>query len=222
MTPVPQLRAPADMAEFERLAHLFGRVWGVEHPSQIFASHTLRALAFADNYVVAAFDGDRIVAGAVAYRAGGTRLHSDVAGVDAAWRGRGLGLAVKRHQRDWARRRDIDCIQWTFDPTLFRNARFNIHRMGAVAVRYLPDFYGRMDDEINAEAGPSDRLLVEWRLDSDRVRDALAGRPHPGGRRRIAIGDKDRLRRELSAAFDAGLYVTGVSPDRHYLVERAG
>lgn len=216
----PEIRVLATMAEHEELARLFGRVWGVEHPSQIYAAHTLRALAFAGNYVAGVVESGRIVAGAVAYFGTGSRLHSDVAAVDESRRGRGLGLALKLHQRDWALARQIDIIQWTFDPELFRNARFNIHRLGAVAVAYLPDFYGHMDDELNAGTGPSDRLLVEWRLDSARVRTAVTeGLPEPDGPIRVPMSSLDRLRTELTAGFGDGLLVTGVSSDKHYIME---
>lgn len=219
MSSSPDVRLLTGMAEHEELAGLFARIWGVAEPSQIYAAHTLRALAFAGNYVAGVYAGGRLVAGAVAYFAAGGRLHSDVAGVEESQRGRGLGLAVKLHQRDFALAHGIKCIQWTFDPGRFRNARFNIHRLGARAVAYLPDFYGRMDDRLNAGTGPSDRLLVEWQLDSPRVAAALAKRPRPARGRRIPMASRQRLRRELTAAFDEGLCATGVSADEHYIME---
>ncbi|MGH8877382.1 MAG: hypothetical protein ACRD0P_08590, partial [Stackebrandtia sp.] len=96
-------------------------------------------------------------------------------------------------------------------------------RLGAYAVAFLPDFYGRMDDGLNADAGPSDRLLVDWRIDSPRVRTAVTARlGEPEGGDRILLGSRERLRDELSAAFAAGLRITGVSADRHYVMESAG
>ena len=53
---------------------------------------------------------------------------------------------------------------WTFDPLVRANARFNLVKLGAVAVAYLTDFYGEMQDGINA-GDRSDRCAVKWELD---------------------------------------------------------
>ena len=54
-------------------------------------------------------------------------------------------------------------IAWTFDPLVSRNAYFNLIKLGADAVEYLPNFYGPMLDTINGD-DDSDRLLIKWRL----------------------------------------------------------
>jgi predicted GNAT superfamily acetyltransferase len=54
-------------------------------------------------------------------------------------------------------------MTWTFDPLEFRNARLNIHKLGATSNTYLEDLYGEMDDQLNRGL-PTDRLLVEWDL----------------------------------------------------------
>ena len=67
-------------------------------------------------------------------------------------------------------------MRWTFDPLIRRNAHFNLVKLGAEVVKFLPDFYGRLDDAVSG-SDRSDRFEVKWRLDSPRVRRALAGRP---------------------------------------------
>jgi predicted GNAT superfamily acetyltransferase len=46
-----------------------------------------------------------------------------------------------------------------------RNAHFNLTKLGARPVSYIPDFYGQMNDSING-ADETDRLLVTWDLHS--------------------------------------------------------
>jgi len=95
-------------------------------------------------------------------------LHSHVAGVTDAGAGRNLGFALKQDQRAWALAHGLTLATWTYDPLVRRNAFFNVTRLGARPVGYLVDFYGEMSDAINAGQG-SDRVLVEWDLDSDEV-----------------------------------------------------
>jgi predicted GNAT superfamily acetyltransferase len=90
-------------------------------------------------------------------------VHSHITGVAAGNTSRSVGYALKLHQRAWALRRDVTTITWTFDPLVRRNAYFNITKLGARVVEYLPNFYGEMQDRINA-GDQSDRLLVEWGL----------------------------------------------------------
>jgi predicted GNAT superfamily acetyltransferase len=67
-------------------------------------------------------------------------------------------------------------VRWTVDPLRAANAWLNIHLLGGTASTYLLDYYGAMQG-IDAGA-PTDRLLVDWRLDSPRVAERAA-RPLP-------------------------------------------
>jgi len=82
-------------------------------------------------------------------------------------RGLGLGLRLKRYQRDWCLARGITRVRWTFDPLRSVNATLNIHRLGAEAGTYLPDLYGEMAG-INRGLG-SDRLMADWDLTAPHV-----------------------------------------------------
>jgi predicted GNAT superfamily acetyltransferase len=70
----------------------------------------------------------------------------------------------------------VNAIEWTFDPLVRRNAYFNLNKLGAEAGAYLVNLYGEMADGINA-GEESDRILIDWRLDSSRAAAAAAGRP---------------------------------------------
>ena len=98
--------------------------------------------------------------------------HSHRLAVHPDARGSGLGLKLKWHQRDWCLARGIKLVRWTYDPLRAVNANLNINRLGGVASTYLKDYYGEMAG-IN-EGAPSDRLLVNWRLDSERVSERVS------------------------------------------------
>ena len=67
-------------------------------------------------------------------------------------------------------------MEWTTDPLVRRNAYFNLAKLGAEAPEYLVNFYGEMQDGINA-GEESDRLLIRWHLDSEKAEAAAAGEP---------------------------------------------
>ena len=168
------LRDLSDRAELEQLSSLLRTVWGAAEP--VVPLTMLRALSDTGGLVLGAFAGAAMVGGAVGFRAAAdpTRLHSHVVGVCADWQRRGVGSAIKRHQRAWCLARGMTCMTWTFDPLVRRNAMFNINRLGAVGCAYLVDYYGPMDDAYNAGV-PTDRVLLRWELDGQRP----PGPPHP-------------------------------------------
>ena len=163
MAGMAEIRELTDLTAFRAAADLFAAIWRpgpAEHPAN---ADLLRALSKAGNYVAGAYEGDRLVGAAVAFFGppAARLLHSHIAGVTTP--ARGLGRALKLHQRDWALARGVTTIEWTYDPLISRNAYFNLVKLGARPDEYLPDFYGEMDDGINA-GDYSDRLLVHWDL----------------------------------------------------------
>jgi len=164
-------------------SRLFDAVWGREGAGgSILAPEALTANVHAGGQVSLAHAGPdgRVVAATAALlgrdHADGTLfLHSHVTGVVAGESGRGIGRAMKWHQRAWAVRRGIDEVRWTFDPLIRRNAVFNLAVLGASVRGYAEDRYGAMPDARNRGL-PTDRLLVSWQLGAPRVRAAAAGR----------------------------------------------
>ncbi|MFI5937659.1 GNAT family N-acetyltransferase [Actinoplanes sp. NPDC051494] len=157
-----EVRTLSALPDLEALDRMLGGIWNDE-PAPMLGSELLRALAKAGGYVAGAYDGGVLVGGCVGFFGppDEAELHSHVAGVVPGSAGRGAGYALKQHQRRWARERGAIAITWTFDPLVARNAYFNLAKLGAEPVEYLPDFYGSMHDRLN-DAGPSDRLLVRW------------------------------------------------------------
>ena len=113
-------------------------------------------------YCSAAYDEDEMVAASFGFRGvfnGKDILHSHVTGSFQP----GAGYELKQHQFEWAKQQGLAGITWSFDPLVRRNCVFNFDKLGAIAVEYLPNFYGTMTDEINA-GDDSDRLFVYWDL----------------------------------------------------------
>lgn len=169
------VRELTDRRELDAVVSLFSEVWGRERNPPV-TIELLRAFTKAGNYIGGAYDGGVLLGASVAFSAAErTVLHSHIAGVSGASRGRSVGFALKLHQRAWAIAHEFSEIAWTFDPLVSRNAYFNMVKLAAEPVEYLPDFYGDMRDDING-ADASDRLLARWVLDAPKVVAACAGR----------------------------------------------
>jgi predicted GNAT superfamily acetyltransferase len=140
-------------------------------------------------------------------------LHSHITGVAPGGQHRGIGFALKVHQRAWARARDVNAIGWTFDPLVARNAWFNLAKLAAMADTYLEDFYGPMTDGINAGM-ESDRLWLWWNLGHEHVVAACAGTPYQpspaGAEELLAVGpDQEPALHQT----DAPVVTVAVPPD---------
>ncbi|MGI5489033.1 GNAT family N-acetyltransferase [Microtetraspora malaysiensis] len=150
------------ISDLQRADRLLRRTWGTQPGDDTpLALDIMCALAHTGGYVGGAFLDGELVGVAAGFLAAGGTLHSHIAGVAPEAQGRGVGLALKRHQRTWAAERGLTAITWTFDPLVRRNAYFNLTRLGATAVEYLPDFYGPLSDGIN-DGDVSDRLFATW------------------------------------------------------------
>jgi predicted GNAT superfamily acetyltransferase len=167
-----EVRHCTTLAEFEQCVRLEQITWGtgILVPSAIFlvAEET-------GGQILGAFDGKEM-AGFTLALAGvhGDRkfIHSHMTAVLEPYRDRGVGRALKLFQRQDALARGFPLVEWTFDPLELRNAYFNFMRLGAIARRYLPNFYGVTDSPLHAGM-PTDRFMAEWWLDSPRVKQLL-------------------------------------------------
>jgi predicted GNAT superfamily acetyltransferase len=190
------------ISEYEECVRVEHATWGEEIavPSAIFvvAHHT-------GGQVIGAYDQGKMIGftlGLAGVRAAKPFLHSHMTAVLPEYRDRGVGRRLKLFQRQDALRRGIDLIEWTFDPLEFRNAHFNFERLGAVARRYIPDCYGITESPLHAGL-PTDRLVAEWWLNSERVKAILADDPLPvkGTSERIVLpGNLDEIRAKDRAA----------------------
>ncbi len=185
--------------------------------------------------VIGAFDGDEMVSFALAFpgvRGGHSYLHSDMLAVRAAYRNAGLGRRMKFFQREDALACGFELIEWTFDPLEIKNAHLNLERLGAIARFYNINQYGITSSPLQGGL-PSDRLIAEWWLKSERVESMLRTGKRPQFKivrtievpaqvydwkasptdRGRALEVQDRNREEFLRAFSNGLAVLGYERD---------
>ncbi len=214
-----EVRSLDTLAAVREAASLLCAVWHTDVPPM--TAEVLRAVEHAGGYAAGAYrDGVLVgVSGGFLGLSGREPvLHSHVSGVRD--QGRGVGLALKLHQRQWALDRGVSRISWTFDPLVRRNAWFNLVKLGAVGVEHLVDFYGPMVDGVNAGEA-SDRLFTVWdlasptpgvRSDGGRLvplpQDVEELRRSEPGR---AAAERVRVRDLLVPSFAEGLRVTGMT-----------
>ncbi len=188
--------------EFRRCVELQSAIWQFEDRDLI----PLRFFVVArkvEGQIIGAFDEENRMIGFClsipSLRGSEPYLHSHMLGVLAEHRRSGIGRRLKLEQRRDALERGIHLMEWTFDPLEWRNAIFNLNRLGAIVRRYVPDHYGISTSPLHRGL-PTDRLIAEWWMDSEDVH-ARAKRTTPRMRsvvRRISM-PLNRLDLELSS-----------------------
>jgi predicted GNAT superfamily acetyltransferase len=186
-----QIRPCSRVQEFQGCVRVQQRVWGDELAVPV---PMIAAVNHAGGQVLGAFEGERMVGCSLAFlgrrlmpaRSGSAQrvetpfFHSHFAAVLPEFRDGGVGRRLKLFQRQDALERGIGLIEWTFDPLELKNAYFNLVRLGVIVRRFIPDFYGITPSVLHAGM-PTDRLLAEWWLASDRVKSIVEGhRPRHG------------------------------------------
>jgi predicted GNAT superfamily acetyltransferase len=163
-----------ELADFEQCVEVQLAVWGYSD-GDLIPKRVFIVAERIGGQVLGAYDGNKLVGFAMAfpgYGDGKPYLHSHMLAVLAKYRNAGLGRRLKLAQRDDALARGINRMEWTFDPLEIKNAHLNIARLGAIARRYMRNIYGPSTSPLQGGL-PTDRLVVEWWLRSERVRRAL-------------------------------------------------
>jgi len=173
---IREFTRPEEMAEVEALQQ---QVWGADtHPQP---RESLIATQHVGGLVAGAFGpGGRLVGLIFGFPTRNPQLmHSHLLATLPEWRGCGIGAQLKWFQRDWCLAHAYTSVQWTVDPLRAANAELNFRRLGVVASTYDLDYYGSMN---GIDAGtPTDRLLVEWDLASERVAARAEASPKASG-----------------------------------------
>lgn len=153
--------------------------------------------------VIAAFAENEMVGFALSvpgFRSGHSYLHSHMLAVRQQYQNAGLGRRLKLFQREDALARGFELIEWTFDPLEIKNAYLNIAKLGAIARRYTVNQYGLSSSPLQGGL-PTDRLVAEWWLKSERVETLLqAGKP-------------PHIETSITISVPAQIYVWKASPD---------
>lgn len=169
-----QVRKCETLEEFHGCVELQRQIWG-EADLEVEPVTMFVVAAHTGGQVLGAFENGRMIGytlAMVGLRDGLAYLHSHMTGVLRDYRDRGVGRMLKLFQREEALSRGIRLIQWTFDPLELRNAHFNLNRLGAISRQYLANLYGTTTSPLHRGLA-TDRLLVEWRLDSARAVAAI-------------------------------------------------
>jgi predicted GNAT superfamily acetyltransferase len=161
------VRPLESLAEFEAASELIGRIWSDEGEPKA-PVNLLRALSHAGDFVAGAFRDGQLVGislGFFGLAESELHLHSHITGVAPGFQGKSLGFALKQFQRSWALDRGARMIEWTADPLVRANVCFNLTKLGAAIVAYHENFYGLLQDGLNASS-ESDRVVIRWDLTS--------------------------------------------------------
>jgi predicted GNAT superfamily acetyltransferase len=174
------IRQIDDVAEMRAVENLQKEVWGIPDLDVVPLTHLVAAKE-AGGTLIGAFDDEDLVGfvyGFPSFEFGKHAHHSHMLAVKTEYRNLDLGRRLKLAQREHVIAQGIGLITWTFDPLQSLNAHFNFNKLGVVADRYLPDFYGDDPASFLHQTG-TDRLWVSWLVSADRVKRIIDGTAEP-------------------------------------------
>jgi predicted GNAT superfamily acetyltransferase len=194
-----RIRSLTSLEDCNACVTLQREIWGDE--SDIVPAALLHVVDFVGGIAAGAFDPDGALLGFVF---GVTGIHdgelahwSHMLGVRDTARNLGVGRLLKEHQRRALAEIGVRRIFWTFDPLMAKNAYFNLNRLGAVVVEYVPDMYGPTASPLHLGL-PTDRLIVclttatqpaaPFTMPTGEELQVMTQFPHPGDRM-LAPGD---------------------------------
>ena len=158
-----------NVADIRAVEQLQKEVWGIPDLDVVPLTQLVAAKE-AGGTLIGAFDDDVLVGfvyGFASFEFGKHAHHSHMLAVKPEYRNHDLGRRLKLAQREQVIAQGIDLITWTFDPLQSLNAHFNFNKLGVVADRYLPDFYGDEPASFLHQTG-TDRLWVSWFVSESR------------------------------------------------------
>ena len=163
-----------DPDSFKKLELLQTEIWG---RNETVPYHMLIAFQRMGGVVLVAVDRlDRPVGmlyGFIAMKNGEIFHYLHLCGVAPDKRAQGIATALFMRLREYLLENGVEVARWLLDPLQIPEARLSIHRLGAIGKRYDENFYGSMRDPYNRGLD-SDRLEIEWRLNSRRVLNRIS------------------------------------------------
>ncbi len=197
-----------DIAQLRQCLEIQKLTWGFAD-KDVLPLRALVVCAKIGGQVIGAVDPNGRVLGFLnafpGYRDGQVYLHSHMMGVHPDCQNRGIGKQLKLVQREDALDRGIGLIEWTFDPLEIRNARFNIERLGAICRKYLVNAYGVTSSRLHGGL-PTDRLVAEWHLNSDRVKERIESKQ--------ATAREFHVPPQVAASLEIPLGIAGIRASR--------
>ena len=98
--------------------------------------------------------------------------HTVFRGVVESARNRGVGYGLRAAERTACREDGVDLVFWSLDPLRSAGSHLAFNKLGAIATGYRCNLYGEVHDNANLGLA-TDRLRVEWWIDSPRVTSIL-------------------------------------------------
>lgn len=164
-----QIRELSTLAEYQACVALQDETWGAGFSERVPGA-ILRVGQKIGGITAGAFDVSGRMIGFVFGLTGvrnGKLVHwSDMLAVIPEFRSHHLGERLKHYQANAVRALGVKTMIWTYDPLVARNAHFNINRLGAFPVEYVPDMYGSNTGSTLHGEMPTDRFVVEWDLET--------------------------------------------------------
>lgn len=173
------IRPLKSMEEFRFCHTVQAKTWGLKDMEEVIPDHQLLTAHKNGGLVLGAFHKEEMVGFSYGFiglnQQNKIIFCSHILAVLPEYRGMGIGYKMKLAQREGVLAKGIDIINWTFDPLETANAKLNFTKLGGVSNTYYLNHYGKMLDELN-KGLPSDRLLVEWHINTKRVKDIIGGK----------------------------------------------
>jgi predicted GNAT superfamily acetyltransferase len=191
-TPTITIRDIESVAQMKTLEKLQQDVWGWDDldTTPLMDFIILKELG---GTLIGAFDGEHLIGfafGFVGLHEERVVFHSHMLAVHPDYREHGIGLRLKLAQRASALERGFEHITWTFDPLQSTNGHLNFHKLGVVASEYKVNFYGDQSSSPLHRYIGTDRLWVDWFLNSKRVANRVKAAEQMNDE---AIANVDRL-----------------------------
>jgi predicted GNAT superfamily acetyltransferase len=165
------VRAAVELRDYIDCEKVQLEAWG-RPLGEIVPVNILRPISEEGGLVLNAYDEDGSPIGTcvsfLGRHAGKPILYSKLLGIIPRLRSRGIGLALKLRQRQYAIEQGFELVCWTYDPMQSVNNWFNLMKLGVVAKTYYANYYGSRADKLN-EGLETDRFLAEWWILSPRV-----------------------------------------------------
>lgn len=201
VTPTITIRDIESVAQMKALEKLQQDVWGWDDldTTPLMDFIILKELG---GTLIGAFDGDRLIGFAFGFLGRHDErvvFHSHMLAVHPLYREHGVGLRLKLAQRASAIERGFEHITWTFDPLQSTNGHLNFRKLGVVASGYKVNFYGAQSSSPLHRHIGTDRLWVDWFLNSKRVATRIQVRHDE---HEITTADLDGLERLIQVNGD--------------------
>jgi predicted GNAT superfamily acetyltransferase len=163
--------------DYRAVVELEQAIWGYTDMADVVTVPVLIITVKRGGILIGAFDEhDRMIGfvfSIVGMKAGELTQWSHMMGVLPEHRRGGLGMALKLAQRERAIATGFSLMEWTFDPLQALNAHLNFAKLGVVCNEYVRNLYGESTSTLH-RGTPTDRFVVEWRLQAPHVERRIA------------------------------------------------